>query len=401
MTVTGSAKNVLAVGAVQTLTSPPTIASFSSRGPAKDGRVKPDIVARGRGLLSTVPTSIYATSSGTSMAAPVVTGIAALMGEQWQKTFGGRPTAAELRAVLLAGATDLGNPGPDYTFGFGLVDAKNSADLIIGDGGTRSQIANVTVAQGGRVERNVTLTATQNLKILVTWPDPSVVLLGNDSFEAKALVNDLDVQVITPGGTTVLPYVLDKVHYENAATRGVNNVDNTELIEIANAAPGVYRVVILGTHVTQGPQAAVVVSNAKGVTLLPCSDIQEPNNSAETAWGNVPPGSLSGAICTAGDADFFKFQVTKFGPVQATVKAGDTPLRATLTASNGQTATVDIPANNTRQVSIQYGSGTADAPALNVTLKIEATAAIGTNPSYTVTLAYGQAIGPRRRASRH
>ncbi|HJQ40936.1 MAG TPA: S8 family serine peptidase [Thermoanaerobaculia bacterium] len=403
MTVTGAAKNVLAVGAIDSDgTSAPTITSFSSRGPAKDGRVKPDLVARGRRVFSTLPNNNYGRSDGTSMAAPVVTGIAALMGEQWQKTFGARPSAIELRAVLLAGTRDLGNPGPDYTYGFGLVDAKNSADLIIGDGGTRSQIASVTVAQSQVVERTLTVTSAQNLRVLVTWADPSVVLLGNDAFNAKALVNDLDIQVIGPDGTTVLPYVLDKVHYEDPATHGVNTTDNTELIDIANAAPGTYRLRIIGRNLSKGPQNAIVVSNVKGAVFIPCSDIQEPNNSAESAWGNVPPGAtVSGAICSASDTDFIKFEVTRFGPIAATITTGDSALRATLAASNGQSATIDIPANTTQTVSLQYGSGTAGAPPLNVTLKIEAAGNLGIDPRYTVALSFGQTTGPRRRSSRH
>jgi hypothetical protein len=400
MTITGSGKNVLAVGAVQTTTTPPVVTSFSSRGPAKDGRVKPDIVARGRAMLSTVPTNSYDTMQGTSMSAPVVTGISALLAEQWQKTFGSRPAVAQLRGVILAGAQDLGNTGPDYTYGFGLIDAKASADLIRGDGAAGTQIANVTLTQGARIERNVTLTAAQNLKVLVTWPDPSVVLLGNDAFEAKALVNDLDLKVTGPDGTIYLPYVLDKVNYELAATHGVNTVDNTELIEIANAAPGIYRATITGTNVAEGPQTAVVFTNAKAANFS-CTDTQEPNNSAETAFGNVPPGTWSGGICTAGDVDFFKFEATEFGLIKATVTSGDTPLRATLTGVDGTTVSVDIPANSTREVAFQYGTGNAQAPAYKVTLKLEATATLGSNPQYSFDLDYGQFNGKRRRSSRH
>ena len=408
MTVTGAAKNVIAVGAMQTATATPGIADFSSRGPAKDGRVKPDLVARGQSVLSTTTYTApqapaYASMSGTSMSSPVVTGISALIAEQWKNTFGSQPTPAELRAVLLAGAQDLGNPGPDYTFGFGLVDAKASADLIRGDGGTHTQITNVSLLNGGRSETTITLSAAQNLRVLVAWPDPSVILLGNDSISAKALVNDLDIQVIGPGGNTVLPYVLDKVNYNANATRGVNTTDNTELVEIPNAAPGVYKLIVTGTKVSVPPQTAVIVANAKGstVTQVPCSDPQEPNNTPEQAYGNVPPNqSVSGAICTEGDLDYIKFVASRFGPISATITSAATPLRLTLSAANGQTATVDVPANSTRTATFQYGSGTGQAPELRVTAKVEATSAIDGDSRYSLFLVFGQFAGERRRAIR-
>jgi len=153
---------------------------------------------------------------------------------------------------------------------------------------------------------------------------------------------------------------------------------------------------VIGSKVSQGPQTAVVITNLKSAGVTPCSDVQEPNNSAETAWGNVPPGTLTGAICTAGDVDFFKFQATLPGTIRATIQAGDTPLKATLTGA-GTTASVDIAAGQTQTISVQK-AGTAAADML---LKIEATGAIGANPSYKLTLEFGQLAGPKHRASRH
>jgi hypothetical protein len=261
-----SAKNVIAVGAVQGIAGDVRIAALSSRGPAKDGRVKPDVVARGIDVLSPVPTSSYGRKNGTSMASPVVTGIAVLLTEQWRKTFAGaNPLPAQLKALILAGADDLGNPGPDYTYGFGLANAKTSVDLILADGGTGSRIRMASFPRGGGPvqtrEFPLVVTQPQNLRVLYNWSDPPAAPLPDDEITDPVLVNDLDLKIIDPSGHVHLPYVLDKVAYTANATRGVNRVDNTELVEIANATAGTYRVLITGSNVAVA-QDAVVVANA-------------------------------------------------------------------------------------------------------------------------------------------
>ena len=256
ISVTGSAKNVITVGAVN---SNPAIATFSSRGPAKDGRVKPEVVARGVNVLSTEPTDRYGTTSGTSMAAPVVTGIAALLAEQWRRShFGATPTPAHLKALLIAGADDIGNPGPDYTFGFGLVNAKKSIDFIVQD-----RVRTVSVAQNETREIEVVVDEAQPLRIVLNWADPAIPYLGGDDIAAKALINDLDVKVVDPAGHTILPWTLNRDAVNAHAVRGVNVVDPTERIDLASAGPGIYRIVITGTNVMEGPQTAVLVTSAR------------------------------------------------------------------------------------------------------------------------------------------
>ncbi len=93
-----SAKNTLTVGA--SLQSG-TIVSFSSTGPAQDGRIKPEVVALGFNVNSSVPRNGYAKASGTSMAAPVVTGISALLAQQWHLTMEGEPSPAVIRGLLI------------------------------------------------------------------------------------------------------------------------------------------------------------------------------------------------------------------------------------------------------------------------------------------------------------
>jgi subtilisin family serine protease len=401
MTVTGAGKNVLAVGALQwTGVGNPTIATFSSRGPAKDGRVKPDVVARGQSLISTAPTNNYASNSGTSMAAPVITGIVALLGEQWQKTFGARAKPEVLKALVIAGSTDLGTPGPDYTYGYGLADAKNSADLIIADNATGSRIRTLTVSDKTEHEVRFTTTATQKLRVLVSWADPTVVLLGDDAIEAKALVNDIDARLIGPDGTTYSPYFLDRVKYEDAAKKGVNSTDNHELIEIDNAPAGTYRLLVNGTNVTDGPQSVIVISNAPGQFIAPpCSDANEANDSAGSATSFGANNLMSGAVCTAADVDFFSFPVNEAGAVSAALTTGDTAMRMTLEVS-GKTATVDVPAQSTRTVTIREPFGTGLVFPTTAIVKVEPIGAVGSNPRYDLAVASGQLITPKKRSVR-
>jgi len=258
---TASAKNVVAVGAVD---STKTITGFSSRGPTKDGRIKPDLVAKGRTVYSTAPPSVYATLSGTSMATPVVTGSMALFAEQWRKTFGGSsPPPVALKALAIAGADDLGNSGPDFDYGFGLLDSKKSVDLIIADGGTGKRIKIDRAANGAQFDYPLTISQAQDLRVVLSWFDPEALPLNVPEVTLKVLINDLDVKVVDPNGNTVLPYILDMNNPTAPATRGVNTVDNTEEVEIKGAAPGLYHVIVTGKTVTANPpQQFVLIANA-------------------------------------------------------------------------------------------------------------------------------------------
>jgi hypothetical protein len=396
--VTASAKNILTVGATDATDQ---IIAFSSRGPAKDGRVKPDLVARGFNVFSTVPTNSYARNSGTSMSSPSVTGVTAIVTEQWHRTFAGaQPGPAMLKALLIAGARDLGNPGPDYTFGYGFVNAKGTVDLIIADAAKGTRIRTGSLAEGQSYEMALRVTTAQKLRVVLQWLDPEIAYLGGDDLAAVALVNDLDVKVIDPAGNTVLPYVLDKVNFTANATRGVNKIDNTEEVEIANATPGVYRVIATASKITdRSPQGFVLVANVDAAP--PCVDFTEPNESAGAAYGEIATGSpVFAAICSAGDLDFFRFNATKSGDVSVTVTAtGDTPVRVTLTRNGGSSQTVDVPAGQSRTVTIGGTVASANAP-VAFTVEVQSTGTAGVSGSYTLTPSYGTIAPPRRRTVR-
>ncbi|HJQ40937.1 MAG TPA: S8 family serine peptidase [Thermoanaerobaculia bacterium] len=390
--ITAAGKNTLTVGAVSTTGE---IMNLSSRGPTKDGRIKPEVVTRGSNVLSSIPTNSYGTSNGTSMAAPVATGVAALLTEQWRRTFAATPRGEELKAVIIAGARDLGNPGPDYTYGFGLVDAKASADLIIADHADHKHIRTASITQGQQYEMPIVVESAQNVRVVLQWPDPAVFLSEVQGYTAKALVNNLDLKIVGPTGTTYLPYILDKNNPSAVAARGVNTIDNTEMVEIANAEPGAYRIVVSGTAVPQGPQAAVIVTNTRAARG--CADVQEPNNSAAAAWGNITDGArINGGFCSAGDVDFYKFTLNSNSATNVTIdNTGDTPLRAHL-AGGGQSAEVDVPARSSR--SIQLGS---KVPGTEISLSLEPIGPLGVEPDYSFVASFGFNPGVRHRSARH
>jgi hypothetical protein len=337
------------------------------------------------------------------MSTPVVTGIAALLVEQWRRTFNGAsPTPAQLKALIIAGTDDMGNPGPDYTFGFGLANAKRSVDTIIGDGGTGNRIRNFTFNEGQHqsFETNVTVTQTQNLRVVLNWADPAIPYLGGDDIAQKALVNDLDVKVIGPDGATHLPWVLNKTAFRDNATRGVNTIDNVEMLEITNAVPGVYRVVATGGSVTEGPQTAVLVTSAIASNAAPpCVDPQEigsANDTPETATRGIVSGSqVRGAVCTVADVDYFTFTATKSGAVFLDASAtGDTAMRFTITGPGGINLNADVPMGTTLRITVP---AIATFPSV-FTVRVTPTGSFGQIPTYTFIPNFGQTSGVRRRS---
>lgn len=396
--LTASAKNSIATGAVD---SSKGIAGFSGRGPAKDGRVKPDLVARGVNVYSSSTTNAYTRKNGTSMASPAVAGVAVLLVEQWRRTFGKSPTPEQLKGILIAGAEDLGNTGPDYTFGYGLVNAKASVDLIRADAGQQTHITSSTLEQGARYETALRINAPQNLRFTLQWLDPEIVQIENGpDIAAKALVNDLDLTVTDPAGNAVLPWVLNPGTPSATATRAVNRRDNTEVVEIANAPAGVYRVAVNATTINdRSPQSFTLFSSA--ATIGQCRDIFEANNSSDTAYGDVAPNSvLHGAICSAGDVDFYRFSVTKAGDVSVVVNAtGDTSIRATVTRSGAGDQTVDVPAGQSRTIAFNLAGSGRLAQAVPVVVKLEPVpGSLGIAATYTVTPNFGVFSGARQRS---
>ncbi|HSY48242.1 MAG TPA: S8 family serine peptidase [Thermoanaerobaculia bacterium] len=391
-----STKNSITVGALEP--DGVTIASFSSQGPTTDGRIKPEVVAKGVNQFSTFPNNSYFTEQGTSMATPVVTGIAGLLTQQYRRTFGRTPSAAILKTLIIAGADDLGPAGPDYTFGFGLADAKASVDLIIADAGTGSRIRTGAIGNGQDVDIPVTLTATPKFRVVLGWFDPEVLIPpdpdpNNDPLADKTLVNDLDLTVVDPTGATVLPYVLSLSNPTALATRAANHVDTTEEVEIANAIAGTYHVRIHGAigDARSATQDYVVAMNA-GVPCLA---------NYGTLGGLASGKTFTARICSVTDVDTFNFSSNSLSPVSVTVAATDTPLKVTLASSASTTVTQTIAANSSATLNTSINSSASPTPDVQFSIQIQASGSAGATGVYTVTPAYTFTSTPRRPSAKH
>lgn len=240
-----SAKNVLTVGMAE---ENRTIAGSSSRGPVKDGRLKPEIIGIGRNVTSTSRDYNYSTKGGTSMAAPAVTGTLALLVEEYRNDNNGEdPDGALLKAIACNTADDLGNSGPDYIYGFGLINGIRAVEVI-----KQGQFQSGEIAEGEMNAHAVNVPdGVKQIKIMLYWPDKEAAIYPN-----KALVNDLDISVIAPDGSTFLPWVLDH-HAEgvaNEAVRSIDTLNNIEQITIDVPEAGIYTVVVDGKAVPIGPQ---------------------------------------------------------------------------------------------------------------------------------------------------
>ncbi len=284
------AKNSIGVGSTDTTDGQPS--DFSSRGPTFDGRIKPDIVAPGcresetnpsDGIVSTEQGGGYTTKCGTSMAAPVVTGVTALMFEQFRNTFGAGFNAlpSTVKALLVntamdqVGTSTFNDPdcgctfqyetGPDWTTGYGLVDAQAAVAAIRSKSFIEDQVSL------GNTQDNFTIDVTAGmpeLRFTLAWDDEPGDIATAET--AAKLVNNLNLVLIAPDNTQHFPWVLDALPMtatagdgapdpidqadinDNPARRDVNNRDNVEQVVVDNPMVGTWTIRVTAAALPNG-----------------------------------------------------------------------------------------------------------------------------------------------------
>lgn len=253
------AKNAIVVGAVM---KDKVITDFSSTGPTGDGRVKPDIVTPGFSIRSTLPGDRYRGWTGTSMSAPAVTGISALLMDYYQRLNGNRMGAGLLKALLVHTGEDLGNPGPDYVFGHGLADAEFAARVLRAAAASeqaqnqddlQAELMTDTVDHKERLTYEFSVpSGAEELRATLVWNDPP----GNK------LINNLDLWLRYGGAKRIKPLVLNPKDPQAPAVRKRNRRDNVEHIRIESPDPGQWKVGVNGGKVPQGPQEFTLIVSA-------------------------------------------------------------------------------------------------------------------------------------------
>ncbi|MCK6609070.1 MAG: S8 family serine peptidase, partial [Flavobacterium sp.] len=270
------------------------INSGSSQGPTDDRRIKPDITGNGTNVTSLNSTNDTSTiaMSGTSMAAPNVTGTLLLLQQHYKNVTNSFMRSATLKGLACHTADDAGEFGPDPVFGWGLLNAKKAAETINNNGLT-TWISEERLNQGQSFTMSVKSSggATNPLIASITWTDvPGEAnngqrLTPNDMF--KSLVNDLDIR-ITKDGTTFYPWKLNSTDPTLPATRtGDNNLDNVELIRIDSPIAGNYEITIThkGNLVNGGQNYSLIITGiTSDFAIIPTSENVELCNNQDATF---------------------------------------------------------------------------------------------------------------------
>ena len=382
------------------------MAAFSSRGPVDDGRVKPDIVAPGTNIVSakshypgattlwgqyeTNPDYVY--SGGTSMATPLTAGAGALV-RQWLGARGLRtPSAAAVKAVLLNTTIDIA-PGQyglgatqEITFArpnnvdgwgranLGFIDAAFPYTLWLDDhtgGLATGQIVTYTHTTTDSLQ---VITSTQPLRFLLAWTDPPASLSA-----AKQLVNDLDLVVLGPDGSS---------YHGNASPSG-DHVNNVEGVVVNNPPIGTYRVTVRAFNVPVAAQPYALVVAGPIDHERPISGLQALNSSPTGLGSTTVFTATASGTNVAYTWNFGDGQLGSGNPISHTyAKVG--AYTAIVTATNSLSKmTATTPVSIVEQSIVGLSAANSSPTVLGSPTVLVATA-VGTNISYTWNFGDGQ-----------
>jgi len=319
------------------------VAVFSSRGPTSDGRIKPDVVAPGTSIFSTRSIfsdgyddieGAYGLMSGTSMATPIAAGGVAQIRQYLQENGTTNPSGALMKALLIAGAEDLGDSV--YRMGFGRVDLPNSIDATFVDQQTGMK-TNDTLTYEVEVDSD-----NDPFNVTLVWTDYPASL-----YASRTLVNDLDLVVTSPSGEQ-----FNGNDFSGDSDDERDNLNNVEQVFLSKPEKGTYTVTVNGFNVPKGPQPFALASNGEITpTLIDETNVEAAATLSKDSIKLTVKGKVDSAVNSVKvDAPGIKnatAKVSKSGfSLSKSVKAGSYPIEEieiTAATKKGDKQKVTIP----------------------------------------------------------
>ncbi|MFH0752398.1 MAG: S8 family serine peptidase [archaeon] len=237
-----SSKNAIVVGATMLDSEGNLVlADYGSLGPDDAGRVKPTVVnyggGRDIGVLSCYAFwDNYISLSGTSMATPLTAGVVALMVDQYRRLNGTDPSPGLIKAIIVDTAAPVEGRYVNYMAGFGQVDASDSILRIVNEDYATAAIDSYTLHRYSLIVKPFFLYDKEKM----------TVTMGYSDLAGPELINDLDMELISPSGKIYLPHVLDPENFDRPATRGVDARNTLEKItmESYESEEGVWQLAV-------------------------------------------------------------------------------------------------------------------------------------------------------------
>ena len=305
--VVASTKGTEDFSEVAKITSPITFLSvFSSWGPTDDFRIKPDISAKGDQVVSLSDKGGTAVESGTSMATPAVTGVVVLWQEYFHQLFGEYMYSATVRALMAHSAREAGEAeGPDYKFGWGLIDADAGAQVMREKTQKKAALAELTMNQGESLEYEFEYDGNQPLIATIAWNDPAGSANNLTDSKIPVLVNDLDLKIVNVDTQQeFLPWALKNNKWNASGAdiveRKVNSVDNIERVNVNSQVPGNYKVVV--THkgnLKGGSQDFTLIVSGAGTEMADIGNLSTKDQNFSKL--NVYPNPTTDVVNVEGD----------------------------------------------------------------------------------------------------
>jgi len=232
------AKNLLVIGGINREN---ISENLSSKGPAYDGRVKPELVALGE--------------DGTSGSAAITSGSIALLEQFYQLKYKKAASAALIRATLINSADDLGTPQVDFVYGYGKLNVAQSLKTLDEN---RVSLYNVAKNQDLVVPLAIPPNVAE-VKLTITWNDPPATVNA-----AQSLINGLDLSLENPSGSITLPWVLSTYPHLDSlakpAVRKADQINTVQQVSLDNPDAGTYNIHINGSRITQGNNQAFALA---------------------------------------------------------------------------------------------------------------------------------------------